>query len=122
MLFVQNYVDDGCQYISVSIFDGRTVDVPCGLSVKISESMNKRVRDELHLPAAFRRNGVTDDITLPYQRKSVMPSRQPDNIRMREYHSRGVSRKAERDYNSDHDTTDPLQRKIGKIESIFWRY
>ena len=122
MFSVQFLIDDGGQYISVSTFDGRTVDVPCGLSVKISESLNKRVRDELHLPESLRRNDMTNDVTLPYQRKSNISSRHPEHIRMRGHHSRGVSDRAELNGYSDHDTTDLLQSKIGKIEVIFAHY
>ena len=39
----------------VSMFNGETKEVPCGLSVKISEELNSRIRSEIYLPESLRK-------------------------------------------------------------------
>ena len=106
-------IDFDGQFITVSIYDGCTVDVPCGVSVKISEDMNKRIRDETYLSESLRKS-MTNGSILPYEGKSKLFSEHADNSWPKRHHPR-VGRGNKTHDDIDSRPTDLLRSKIGKI-------
>ena len=88
--------------------------MPCGVSVKISEEMNNRIRDEIYLPESSRKhmtNGWAG---------SIANSKEEDanNGFSRLHHSK-ADRSLLRQDDSDSDLTDLFASKIGMILSGF---
>lgn len=97
----------GNQCISVSTYNGQCFEVPCGVSVKISEEMNNRIRDEIYLPESSRKhmtNGWAGSIA--NSKEDVA-----NNGFSRLHHSK-ADRSLLRQDDSDSDLTDLFASKI----------
>ena len=99
--------------ISVATYEGHMVDVPCGASVKISEEMNERIRNEIYLPESSRRS-MTNGHLASHEKKANMLQEHVNNGMSRKHHSR-VGKRVEIQEESDDEPTDRLRSKIGKM-------
>ena len=107
--------------ISVSLFDGNVIEVPCGVSVKISEDLNKRIRDEILLPASVRRMSMINGGILPYERKGNLYTERLDSNLSNKHDCQTIMMKKQASGSEQHidrvsKTADPLRSKIGKIK------